>query len=168
MSLFRSKLQLTRIITVLVMIFLWIGVVEAVTLSFKPQVLEREIVDEGLPGASLGDLIVGNGTIFNKIGEQVGTFQYSHIVTDQNADAEVRWVSATYAFGDDLDSITIQGSVKFLKDNGLTVQGKKIYYAVTGGTGKYAGARGACQVARVDDDDYVTTRKFLALNIKFR
>lgn len=59
MSLFRSKLQLTRIITVLVLIFLWIGVAEAVTLSFKPQVLEREIVDEGLPGASLGDLIVG-------------------------------------------------------------------------------------------------------------
>ncbi len=144
-----------------------VGFAEAVTITFKPiqKNDEREVVDLGALGPSTGDSILGHGIINDLNGREIGNFEFVSFVTDKRSDAEVRWLHAQYAFGN--DSILIEGARSFMPNNGKAALNLPSSYAVTGGTGKYAGARGECRVIRITDNDFHTVCKFQTLKIKF-
>lgn len=144
-----------------------VGFAEAVKLTFKPVQKndEREVVDNGAPGASTADSILGHGIINDLGGKEIGHFHFVSFVTEKRPDAEVRWLHAQYAFGN--DSILIEGARDFMPNNGKAVLNLPSSYPVTGGTGKYAGARGECRVIRVTDNDFHTVCKFQTIKIKF-
>lgn len=158
---------MSRIILALLMTFSWIGLAEAVTLTFKAQYIDREPLDLGSPGSSLGDTVPGNGSLLDLQGNVIGSFEVSATVTHKKADSEVRWVHAEYAFGDGTDSINIEGAEEFLTPTGSPALNRPLHYAVSGGTGRYAGARGECLVKRIADNDFITTCKFRTIRIRF-
>ncbi len=138
-----------------------VGFAEAVTLTFKPVQKndDRQVIDLGAPGSSVGDSILGHGIINDLSGNAIGYFESASFVTEKSAHSDVRWVHAQYAFGD--NSILIEGAHEFMSS------GDQAAFAVTGGTGKYAGARGECRVIRITDNDFHTVCKFQTIKIKF-
>jgi hypothetical protein len=144
-----------------------IGFAEAVTLTFKPVQKNdaRQIIDLGDAGPSVGDSILGHGVINDLNGKEIGNFEFVHFVTDKKPNSEIRWVHAQYAFEN--DSILIEGARDFMPNNGKAALNSPSSYAVTGGTGKYAGARGECRVIRVTENDFHTVCKFNTIHIKF-
>lgn len=145
----------------------WMGYAEAVTLSFKPiqRNEDRTVIDLGLPGPSLGDGVLGHGIINDLQGKAIGNFEFISFVTDKRAESDIRWLQAQYAFGE--DSILIEGAQEFMADDGKPVLNLPSSYSVTGGTGKYNGARGACRVIRVNESDFHITCKFNTIKMKF-
>jgi hypothetical protein len=144
-----------------------VGLAEAVTLTFKPiqKNDEREVFDNGAPGPSTADSILGHGIINDLSGKEIGHFHFVSFVTEKRPNAEVRWLHAQYAFGN--DSILIEGARDFMPNNGKAVINLPTNFPVTGGTGKYAGARGECRVIRVTDSDFHTVCKFQTIKSKF-
>ena len=163
-----SKTNFLRIIlTSLILTFSWGGLAEAITLTFKEKISNWEAIDLGPPGSSLVDLDAGNGILLDLTGKEIGIFDFQSALTNNKANAEVRWLNVQYTFNNGLDSIIIQGRAEQRSDTKLPNQDIPQYYAITGGTGKYAGAKGVCKVVMVANKDWVNTCKFQALRIKF-
>jgi hypothetical protein len=137
------------------------------TLSFGSKFVDRKVMDMDPVGPSLGDYVPGNGIIFDVKKQQLGTFNVLSTVTTLTSNSVIRWVNNKYQFGDGTDSINIQGAEEFETATGLPVQGHVLHYAIAGGTGKYAGARGACVVARVSDTDFTTICKGTTMKMTF-
>jgi hypothetical protein len=144
-----------------------IGFADAITLTFKPlqNNNERQLIDLGAQGPSLGDSILGHGIINDLTGKEIGYFEFISFVTDKTANSDIRWLHAQYAFGN--DSILIEGAQEFMPNGGKAALNLPSSFAVTGGTGKYAGARGECRVIRVTENDFHTVCKFNTIHIKF-
>lgn len=156
-------MALKKTLLIILLAFYSYGFAEAVTLTFKPVQKndDRQVIDLGVPGPSLGDSILGHGIINDLHGKEIGYFEFISFVTDKRTDSEIRWLNAQYAFGP--DSILIEGAQTFMANNGKAPLNVPSGYAVTGGTGKYSGAKGECRVVRVADGDFNIICKFTAL-----
>jgi|LakMenEpi03Aug12_release.lakeMendotaPanAssembly.Ray.scaffolds.fasta_scaffold664982_1 hypothetical protein len=137
------------------------------TLKFKSKYDGRHVIDLGDSGTSIGDLTAGHGNVFAINGDVIGRFYVYTISTKESSSSEVKYVNAEYAFGDGLDTINIMGSGEYTP-GGLAALNRPLYFAISGGTGKYSGARGVCEVARMNDGDHIVTCKFSAMRIKFK
>ena len=166
MSLSKSFFSIITL-SVLLLAFSWGDMAEAVTLTFKPKITNWEAIDLGSPGSSLVDLDAGNGVILDLKGNEIGIFDFQSTLTNNKSNSEIRWLNAQYTFNDSLDSIIIQGRAEQRSDTKLPKQDIPQYYAITGGTGKYSGAKGVCKVVMVATKDWVNTCKFQAFKIKF-
>ena len=155
-----------RLLLSFVLTFSLAGFAEAVTLTFKPlqNNNERQVIDLGAPGPSVGDSILGHGIINDLSGKNIGYFEFISFVTDKTANSDIRWLHAQYAFGN--DSILIEGAQEFMPNGGKAALNLPSSFAVTGGTGKYAGARGECRVIRMTENDFHTACKFQTIKIK--
>ena len=142
---------------------------EATTLTFGAKFTQRNPIDMDPKGPSLGDYVPGSGDLYDKNRQVIGTFNVISTVTNLNAtnSSVTRWVNAKYAFGSGYDSINIDGAETFETATGLPAQNHTLHYSVTGGTGKYDGARGSCVVARVNETDFVTVCKFSSMKHTF-
>lgn len=121
-----------------------------VELVFTTHVNEREVIDLGKPGDSLGDRVIGNGDILDLDGKKIGVVEYQSVVSHLKKGTLFRWLHAEYAMGDGTDSIIIEGAEEFESSSGLQVLNRPQTYAVTGGTGLYFGANGQCSSVRPD------------------
>lgn len=132
-------------------------------LSFKSKIVNREVIDIGKIGGSLGDMVIGNGDVMDLNGNIIGAVEYQGVVSHINADSEIRWLQSEYAFGDGTDSIGMEGAEEFQTPSGLPVLNRPQIFAVTGGTGKYFGANGQCLVHRTEGNNFITTCQFSTL-----
>ena len=122
---------------------------ETVTISFNSKFNERTVMVMNEEGSVLGNYIPGNGDMMDESGNVMGQFDVNSVVTRTMDDAEGRLVTAEYSFGTDgADSFIIMGAEHFAAEGGLPVEGRQLNYAVVGGTGKYKGANGECDVHR--------------------
>jgi len=155
-----------RLLLTFVLTLSSVGFAEAVTLTFKPVQKndDRQMIDLGAPGPSTGDSILGHGIINDLSGREIGYFEFISFVTDKTANSDIRWLHAQYAFGN--DSIVIEGAQEFMPNGGKAALNLPSSFAVTGGTGKYAGARGECRVIRITENDFHTACKFQSIKIK--
>jgi hypothetical protein len=158
---------LRTLLTSFVLAFSWGNLAEAVTLHFKERITQWEPIDLGATGSSLVDLDAGNGILLDLKGNPIGTMDFQSVLTNIKAISENRWLNVQYNFRDGLDSIIIQGIAEQQSDTGLQTKDTPYYYAITGGTGKYAGAKGVCKVVRETDAEWINTCKFQVLKIKF-
>ncbi len=143
------------------------GYAEAITtLQFAAKFEQRNPIDIDPPGPSLGDGFPGSGVLLDAKKNKIGTFDVVSYITRINANSVNRWVQAQYSFGSGSDSINIEGDQEF-EFTGFPVKKKTEHFAVSGGTGKYSGARGECVVALVNDTDYVVVCKFDSIKLTF-
>lgn len=128
-----------------------------VEVSFSASFTERTVIDGGVTGPSHGDYIPGSGDLRNSDGEVIGEFQVVSFVTGTTDELQGRVLLAEYSFDGGIDSLVIAGAgVSPPGDEVLT--DRTYTYPVSGGTGKYAGARGECSVTRKDPDYDVKCR----------
>ena len=111
-------------------------------LTFQSRNSARSEVDLGATGPSVGDELDGEGDILGPDGSVIGHFELESVVTHELAAREKRMLLGQYGFGDGKDSIIITGVNDYPAGGGLP--DKPIVFAVTGGTGKYAGTGGQC------------------------
>lgn len=123
---------------------------ETTTLTFTTSFTDRQVMDTGEQGSSLGDYINGHGDVLDTAGQVIGQFDVSSQTTGRTDTSEIRLVTAEYEFGDGADSFIIQGSERFALDGGQPDLDRPLNYAVVGGTGTYMGANGECLVHRRD------------------
>ena len=143
------------------------GYAEAITtLQFAAKFEQRRSIDIDPTGPSLGDEFPGSGLLVDSKKNTIGTFNVISFITRINANSVNRWVEAQYAFGSGSDSINIEGDQEF-EFTGFPEKNYTEHFAISGGTGKYAGARGECVVALVNDTDYVVVCKFNSIKLTF-
>jgi hypothetical protein len=135
---------------------------EMISISFQSNFNDRQVMDMGGEGSTLGDYVNGNGDLLDESGQVIGQFDVSSQNTRSTESAEGRIVTAEYQFGDGADSFIIQGAEQFETDGGLPALDRPLTYAVVGGTGKYFGANGECLVHR-RQDAYTTECTFLVI-----
>ena len=121
---------------------------ELTSMSFQSRFNDRQLVDTGEQGSSIGDAVNGHGDLLDESGQVIGQFDVSTQTTRTMEGAEVRMVTAEYEFGDGTDSFIIQGAEHFETAGGLPALDRPLHYAVVGGTGTYMGANGECLVHR--------------------
>jgi hypothetical protein len=134
-----------------------------IELTFKSRVINREKIDLGVPNASMGDMVLGNGEILDLNNKVIGSVEYQGIVTRTNQTTEQRWLQSEYSFGVGTDSILMEGAEEFETPSGLAVLNRPHIFSVTGGTGKYFGASGQCSVSRPDGLNFITKCQFSVL-----
>lgn len=157
-----------KLIIALVASIIFVGPAWSITtLQFRTKYADRLVVDLGASGASMGDLVTGHGDVMGLKGDVIGAFYVYTLTTWEKGGTEVKFVKAEYAFGDGIDTFNIEGVGEYVYPNGLAALNRPLYFAVTGGTGKYSGARGGCQVERITNTDHVVTCKFTTMKIKF-
>jgi hypothetical protein len=135
---------------------------EMISLTLQSNFDDRQIMDTGEDGSTLGDYVNGNGDLLDESGQVIGQFDTTSHTTGVTETTETRMVIAEYQFGDGADSFLIQGAEQFQTDDGLPVLDRPLTYAVIGGTGKYFGANGECLVHR-RQDAYTIECTFLAI-----
>ncbi len=123
-------------------------------LAFTSRFERRVVSDTETPGPSNNDSVYGHGKMWDQTGVEIGRFDANTRLTEVVDGGEMRMVIANYSFGDGQDSIVIVGSGKFDNDFGTLVEKVSRSYAVTGGTGRFIGATGQCDVMRVGQTDY--------------
>ena len=111
-------------------------------LTFQSRNSARTEVDLAAKGPSVGDELDGDGDVVASDGSVIGHFELASFVTREAAGREKRMLFGQYNFGDGADAIMIIGANDYPAGGGLPE--KPIVFAVTGGTGKYAGAGGQC------------------------
>lgn len=124
-------------------------------LSFKPEFTRREVVTRSPSGPRIDDGIGGNGILRDLSGKQIGRFDTIARHTGSEVDGDMRLVFAEYAFGDGRDSILIVGAELFENSFGLLAKHRDHFYGVAAGTGKFAGARGECDVKHSTGAEYI-------------
>lgn len=118
---------------------------ESLTVQFRHSEAKVSLVDIGpkmtrrRPSESPGDLAVGSARLRNASGAIIGRMHQSFMVTGGRGEATTEQVNATVVLRD--GQITLQGVADNSKpDSPLVV-------AITGGTGRYDGARGSAHVS---------------------
>lgn len=119
------------------------------TLRFDVVPTERQLVDNGAAGASMGDALASNGDLRNSDGETIGRYSLHGFNTQVMPGREERFLNMEYAF-DAEDAIEAQGSNDYplnTSTGSSTADGHAddtIVLAIIGGTGRYDTARGSC------------------------
>lgn len=117
---------------------------ETVTVEFRHREAKVNIVDlppkmtRRRPSESPGDLAVGSARLRNPAGAIVGELHQSFMVTGGRGEATTEQITATIVLRD--GQITVQGLADNRKPDAPLVA------AITGGTGRYDGARGTMHV----------------------
>ena len=121
------------------------GAPESLTVQFRHSEARVSLVDIGprmtrrRPSESPGDLAVGSARLRDAAGGIVGRMHQSFMVTGGRGEATTEQVNATMLLRD--GQITLQGVADNSKpDSPLVV-------AITGGTGRYDGARGSAHIS---------------------
>ena len=111
-----------------------------------------ERVDNGNPGPGIGDLVLGSGDLSRGRGGLVrDTQEWSSVVTkiDFQTGRELR--SATVQYTWRKGSILTEKIASFPINGGLN---DSVTYAVVGGTGDYAGARGTARLKVLNEREF--------------
>lgn len=117
---------------------------ESLTVQFRHSEAKVSLVDIGpkmtrrRPSESPGDLAVGSARLRDVAGAIVGRMHQSFMVTGGRGEATTEQVNATLVLRD--GQIALQGVL----DNGKP--DAPLVVAVTGGTGRYEGARGSANI----------------------
>lgn len=127
--------------------------------TFTASFVDRQVVDTGDEGGSIGDYVSGYGNLLDESGATIGHFDVNTFITRFDGKAEGRYVSAEYSFGDGRDSFLISGSEAF-DPGGIASEDHTLTYAITGGTGTYIGAAGECHVDRQGTNYTVACKVF--------
>lgn len=118
---------------------------DTLTLHFRHSEAKVSLVDIGpkmtrrRPSESPGDLAVGTARLRSTSGRIVGRSHQSFMVTGGRGEATTEQVNATFVLRD--GQITLQG----VSDN--SKPDSPLVVAITGGTGRYNGARGSAHVS---------------------
>jgi hypothetical protein len=121
------------------------GAPEPLTVQFRHSEAKVSLVDIGpkmtrlRPSESPGDLAVGSARLRDASGAIVGRMHQSFMVTGGRGEATTEQVNATVVLRD--GQITLQG----VSDN--SKPDAPLVVAITGGTGRYDGARGSAHIA---------------------
>ena len=116
----------------------------SLTVQFRHTEAKVSLVDIGpkmtrrRPSESPGDLAVGSARLRDAAGAIVGRMHQSFMVTGGRGEATTEQVNATFVLRD--GQITLQGVVDNNKPDAPLV------VAITGGTGRYDGARGSAHI----------------------
>lgn len=112
-------------------------------LTLKSHNTDRADLHLSPKSPSIGDEIAADGEFTGPDGAVIGHFELTSFVTREAAGREQRIMIGEYNFGDGGDAIMIMGANDYPSGGGLP--DKPLRFAVTGGVGKYAGARGQCK-----------------------
>ena len=116
------------------------------TLTVLTKTREQKVVDLGPRGPSQGDMRVVNAPLYNASGKQkVGRLDLYCVVTDpaDKPNEKAHMAECTYTYTLPGGEISTQGVTPLPK---LPEPPPRVVDAVSGGTGKYVGARGEVEV----------------------
>ncbi|CAB4323373.1 MAG: hypothetical protein F2520_05635 [Actinobacteria bacterium] len=124
---------------------------ESSSLQFDVVPTERQVIDTGATGASMGDSLSSNGDLKSDNGEVIGHYSMHGFTTQVMPGREERFLNIEYEFSTG-DAIEAQGSNDYpltMSSGQPTVDGHaddNLILGIIGGTGKYNTARGSCQL----------------------
>ncbi len=116
------------------------------TVTAASKETERGGVDAGAPGLSKGDAYVSNAKLRNRAGTIAGTYHVACTITDENDHGNAWSICWTTAKIKHRGTLIATGLAELLHvataPGGFGVAPPKATFAIVGGTGSYAGARG--------------------------
>jgi hypothetical protein len=123
---------------------------------------KMSLLDLGAPGNSLGDIYHFSASLHSKpngpvIGELIDSKTLVKIATEPNPNLERRATLMFFTFGDHKDQIIAFGVADYSPTAPEFEAGQAVVRAITGGTGKYMGARGQLESMRNADGSYAQT-----------
>jgi hypothetical protein len=114
-------------------------------------------VDLGREGKSGGDVYVFDGPLLDSEEEEsVGSVYGTQTSIALDSDSETVQAMITYDFRDG-DRITVGGIGEYPRGDRGLIENQEFERPILGGTGRYAGARGAVTSVRRPDDSYEHT-----------
>jgi hypothetical protein len=122
------------------------GAKERTTLTVSTKTREQKVVDLGPQGPSHGDLRVVNAPLYDENAkERIGRFDLFCVLTDpaDESSEKAHMAECTYTYTLPGGEISAQGVTPLPK---LPEPPPRVVDAVSGGTGKYVGARGEVEV----------------------
>ena len=130
------------------------------TLTLVMKQTQREVVDLGATGTTIGDVVTGGGDLRRSAqGAVLGTWNYraETVRVDIPGGSESRLTTQWYALGK--GSIMVSGLVSIQQGTRPT---KPHPLVIVGGTGIYTGARGTMTLLPKGPDDYIATFHFVS------
>ena len=121
------------------------------SLQFDVVPTERQVVDTGVTGASMGDSLSSNGDLKSDNGEVIGRYSMHGFTTQITPGREERFLNIEYEFSTG-DALEAQGSNDYpltMSSGQPTVDGHAddtLILGIVGGIGKYDTARGSCEL----------------------
>ncbi|MHB1066074.1 MAG: allene oxide cyclase barrel-like domain-containing protein [Candidatus Nanopelagicales bacterium] len=129
------------------------------TLKVFLQATEREVLDLGATGATLGDVVTGSGTVrASRNGKALGTFAYRAETVRVNMPGGIesrqstQWITLA-------DGSIMTSSLISVPQGARPVASQE--YVIVGGTGHYAGVAGTATFTPKSANRYVLTFDFI-------
>lgn len=118
------------------------------------QIIEYGMTEGGAEGRGMTDMTATNNTLHRSIGgPQVATAETSMIITKASKEPgglETRLFKMIMSFPNPSDTIVIDGISKAAVPDHWMTTNQPSFRAITGGTGRYNGARGQAIYTRLD------------------
>ncbi|MFO1540560.1 MAG: hypothetical protein ACKOTZ_09000 [Chloroflexota bacterium] len=129
-------------------------------LTLTTRNLVRAVHDIPSTGPSTGDIVTVAGVLFGEDGTRVGRFDLVAVVTDLQLGREMRMTTIELDWDDSDDAILIEGAEDYPAGGGLPTD--ELVWAISGGTGAYATARGEARITYDTATERFTLRLALA------
>jgi len=129
------------------------GDVRSLTVTVDSAETEHGVGDTGQPGLSKGDTYVSNAPLHDLSGAVVGSYHVACTITDEKDDNGNAWsICSTAASIEGGGTLVASGLTQLLQvatsPGGFGVASPTAEFALVGGTGSYAGARGVVTETR--------------------
>ncbi len=119
---------------------------------------QRDVLDLGASGTTVGDVVTGNGTVaMTKGGKTVGTYVYRAETVQVNIPGGNENRITTQVWGVSDGTIMVSGLISIQQGTRPT---KPQPLIIVGGTGKYAGANGTATLKPTSANNYTVTFAF--------
>ncbi len=121
---------------------------------------QRDVLDLGETGTTVGDVVTGSGTLaLKKGGKMVGSYSYRSETVTVNIPGGNESRLSTNVYTLPGGTIMATGLVSIQQGTRPTKPQPQI---IVGGTGRYAGARGTMTLVPKNANDYVRTFDFIS------
>jgi hypothetical protein len=130
------------------------------TLTIYTHQTQRDVLDLGATGTTVGDVVTGSGTVsLKKNGKSVGSYSYRSETVRVNMPGGNESRLSTNVYTLPGGTIMATGLVSVSQGTRPTKPQPQI---IIGGTGKYAGAQGTMTLTPKNANDYVRTFIFVS------
>lgn len=130
------------------------------TLTIYTHQTQRDVLDLGATGETVGDVVTGHGTVaWKKNGKTVGSYAYRSETVAVNIPGGSQSRLSTNVYSLPGGTIMATGLVSVQQGTRPTKPQPQI---IIGGTGKYAGARGTMTLTPKNANDYERTFTFVS------
>lgn len=126
----------------------------AETIALTAKVTEREIIDDGPPGVSRGDMVTVHAEMSDETGKVVADLDFAGISSHLDQASETRVITGEMRWRDSVDSLVLMMAADYPRGGGKPPVGTSNTFTIVGGTGRFAGKTGEVTSTAEGDSTY--------------